>query len=139
MHMHDNERKPCAYQVGDIVVCRKYVRRPALSPKLSLQYYYGPYKIIELPTAVTAIIETTDKSGKQHKERVHVEKLKVYFPRDELPPPAILPSDEVIIAIESEATESEPSIAVGRHFVPHDTSERQAPPSLQHNSNESGD
>jgi hypothetical protein len=35
-----------------------------------------------MPTELTAIIETTNNTDKSHKERVHVEKLKIYHPRN---------------------------------------------------------
>jgi hypothetical protein len=79
---HDLKVREHSFKVGDIVVCQKFVRRLGLSPKLALQYYYGPYKIVQMPTELTAIIETTNNTDKSHKERVHVEKLKIYHPRN---------------------------------------------------------
>jgi hypothetical protein len=96
---HDVKVREHTLKVGDTVVCRKYVRKPGLSPKLTLQYYYGPYTIVELPTEVTAIIETKDKSGKTHRERVHVEKLKSYFKRDGALVDVSLPSDEQVAPV----------------------------------------
>jgi len=71
------------------------VRKQGVSPKLAKQYYFGPYKILAFTGPVTALIETTTK-GKPHRERVHVEKLKKYFPRDETPVEVELPYSEGI-------------------------------------------
>jgi hypothetical protein len=100
---HDLKVREHSFKVGDIVVCRKFVRKRGISPKLALQYYYGPYTIVQMPTEVTAIIEATNKTGKSHKERVHVEKLKIYHPRNpnELHI-AILPDEPPIQPTEAE-------------------------------------
>jgi hypothetical protein len=78
---HDLKVKGQSFKIGDIVVCRKFVRKQGLSPKLAPQYYYGPYTIVDMPTEVTAIIQTQNKCAKMHKERVHIEKLKLFHPR----------------------------------------------------------
>jgi hypothetical protein len=80
---YDRGRRENRFKIGDTVVCRKFMRKPGVSPKLTLQYYYGPYQIIDMPTEVNAIIEAKGTGGRVIKEKVHVDKLKPYYPRDE--------------------------------------------------------
>jgi hypothetical protein len=58
------------------------MRKPGLSSKLTLQYYYDPYQITEMLTEVNAVIEAKGSGGRIIKEKVHVDKLKPYYPRD---------------------------------------------------------
>jgi hypothetical protein len=80
---YDRNRRENTFKVGDTVVCRKFMRKPGLSSKLTLQYYYGPYQITEMPTEVNAVIEAKGSGGRIIKEKVHVDKLKPYYPRDD--------------------------------------------------------
>jgi hypothetical protein len=41
------------------------------------------YRIIDIPTGVNAVIEAMGTSGRIIKEKVHVDKLKPYYPRDD--------------------------------------------------------
>jgi len=57
---------------------------------------------LEFTGPVTALIETTTK-GEPHHERVHIEKLKKYFPRDETPVEVELPySEDPVDAVNDE-------------------------------------
>jgi hypothetical protein len=65
---YDQGRRDNQFKIGDTVVCRKFMRKPGLSPKLTLHYYYGPYQIIYMPTEVNAIIEAKGTGGNVIKE-----------------------------------------------------------------------
>jgi len=117
---HDLKRIDHQLKVGDSVVCRKIVRKPGVSPKLAKHYNYGPYTILEFPGPVTAVIETTSK-GKLHRERVHVEKLKRYYPRDATPVEVELPySEDILIEDPAPAPSSIPVAPTGTDEVRHE-------------------
>lgn len=78
---HNKKRENQQFNIGDLVLCRKFYRKRGLSSKLMTKYF-GPYTVKERVSDVNYLITYTYSSGKVLTEKVHVEKLKMFYPRD---------------------------------------------------------
>jgi hypothetical protein len=81
-NFHNQSRKEITYQIGEMVLIRKFMKRKGISIKL-LHYYYGPYKVVEKISNVNFVVEAK-KGNKVFRETVHVDKMKRYYEREEI-------------------------------------------------------
>ena len=81
---YNSKRLPVPFKVGDKVLVRRFLQRQGLSRKL-FHFYYGPYCISEKVSDVNYKILPCSNPVAEP-EVIHVDKLKIYFPRVETEP-----------------------------------------------------
>jgi len=93
----DEKVTPYSYTIRSVVLLNNPVKKVGQSGKLR-QHWVGPYTIVWLNSHRCKLIN--HNTGKQVTNLVHINRIKLYFYRDEIPDDPSTLDDEVAVALD---------------------------------------